>query len=141
MMDGFAFLPVADVPTGLDYLRNVRMTEGEDILVYFDSTYVNSRFRHMLRNGNNILRRTPPRLPPCDWNVFDATVNNTHKINNQREGWNNGLTHLVAHHHSHIWKLIKRIEREERFAATAIAQNEIGNSQPRKKKRVYGQLQ
>ncbi|KAH3849519.1 hypothetical protein DPMN_091922 [Dreissena polymorpha] len=69
------------------------MPEGEDILDYFDATYVNGRFRNVLRNGINILCRTPPRFPPCDWNMFDATVNNTQRTNNQCEGWNNRFTH------------------------------------------------
>ncbi|KAH3698685.1 hypothetical protein DPMN_086268 [Dreissena polymorpha] len=60
MLDVLACLPVEDVPAGLVYLTTVCMPEGGDILDNFDSTYVNGRFRNVLRNGNHILRRTPP---------------------------------------------------------------------------------
>ena len=141
MLDGLAFLPVRDVAARMEYIQTLDAPNSEELVTYFDTTYVARRYRNILRNGWNIIRRTPAGFPPPDWNVHDATVSDAQRTNNQCEGWNNRFTHLVGHHHPHIWKLIKFLKLEERSAATAIAQHQIGNLQPRKKHRKYVNLQ
>lgn len=141
MLDGLAFLPVADVEAGMGVVRNQAMPVAEEVVDYFDPTYVTGRYRKLIRNGNNVLRRTPPRFIPADWNVHEATINNEQRTNNQCEGWNNRFSHLVGHQHPHIWKLIKCLRMEERAASASVDQQEIGNFQPRKRRRVFVTLQ
>ena len=38
MLDGLAFLPLSDVPAGMDYLKE-HTPDGLEPLDYFDSTY------------------------------------------------------------------------------------------------------
>ena len=51
MLDGLAFLPVADVAAGMQYLTaHIPDCEGmTDLLTYFDSTYVNSTVKMINR--------------------------------------------------------------------------------------------
>jgi MULE transposase domain len=67
MLDGLAFLPEHQVTTGMEFLRT-RIPDGlEELVDYFDATYVSGTYRQ--RNLQNIengirLRHTPPRFPP-----------------------------------------------------------------------------
>ncbi|XP_042143566.1 uncharacterized protein LOC121833919 [Ixodes scapularis] len=45
MLDGLAFLPPDLVPVGLDYIRGQAPTDLDDLIDYFDATYVNGTFR------------------------------------------------------------------------------------------------
>lgn len=40
MLDGLAFLPLEYIFKGMDYLKTIVPTEGEELLHYFDTTYV-----------------------------------------------------------------------------------------------------
>ncbi|KAH3741657.1 hypothetical protein DPMN_048382 [Dreissena polymorpha] len=50
MLDGLAFLPVADVKEGMQVLQESIPDGLESLFEYFDSTYVNGtyRFDHIL---------------------------------------------------------------------------------------------
>ena len=113
---------------------------AEDLLNYFDSIYVSGTLRIVQRNGNNIVRHTPPLFPKELWNVCQATVNEP-RTNNQCEGWNTRFLYLVGQHHPSIWKIIKSIKLEERMVATSMAQHEVGNLNARKRSRYYVELQ
>jgi len=41
MLDGLAFLPLEHVFERMAYLKTIVSPEGEDLLNYFDATYVN----------------------------------------------------------------------------------------------------
>ena len=125
MLDALAFLPVQDVPLGMDHLKTLYIQHTAEIIDYFDSTYVSGRFQNNVRNELNIIRRTPARFPPQEWNVNETTLNNGQRTNNQCEGWNNRFTHLVGHQHPHIWKLIKFLKLEKR---TNVGKNAIGKN-------------
>ena len=45
MLNGLAFLPLAEVPAGMTHLRNVAPVELADLVDYFDATFVTSRYR------------------------------------------------------------------------------------------------
>jgi len=57
---------------------------------YFDTTYVNGRYRNKKNvELKYILTRTPPLFPPSIWNVFELTkagIGRTNKTNNISEG-------------------------------------------------------
>lgn len=40
ILDGLAFLPLAEVTAGMAYLRNISPDELVDLVDYFDATYV-----------------------------------------------------------------------------------------------------
>jgi len=70
------------------------MPEALDILNYFDTTYVNGSLRPMRRlpTGNGLtirLRLLPPTFPPITWNVHDASLTGSSRINNVCESENN----------------------------------------------------
>jgi len=50
---------------GMAYLKNIVPEDAETLLIYFDTTYVNGKYRHV-RNENNriVLRNCPPIFPP-----------------------------------------------------------------------------
>ena len=65
MMDGLAFLPTDEVGEGMKFLKENAPTGCEELLQYFDATYVSGSFRqirHPLCDGNALLRLR--RMPP-----------------------------------------------------------------------------
>ena len=54
MLDGFAFLPVDDVPAGMAHMRTLVPNGADHLIDYFDATYVTGRYRQARRqvNGN-----------------------------------------------------------------------------------------
>ena len=55
MMDGLGFLPVDEVENGMSFLRENCYPGAEELLDYFDATYVSCIFRKIFRK---ILRLT-----------------------------------------------------------------------------------
>ena len=47
MLDGLAFLPVADVPEGLKYLKEHTPEGLEPLIDYFDATYISGSYRRI----------------------------------------------------------------------------------------------
>ena len=118
MLDGLAFLPVADVPAGMKFLRaNVPDLAGDhqklmDLINYFDDTYVSGSLHVVKRQTNRPtlrLRRNPPLYPVDRWNVYDATLTTGIRTNNECESWNNGFQHLVGHAHPSVWIVIESL--------------------------------
>ncbi len=80
--------------------ENFYNQDADQILTYFDTTYVNGRYR----NKENvelkyIFTRTPPLFPPSTWNVFELTKAGIGRTNNISEGWNNKFATLVRINH------------------------------------------
>ena len=78
--------------------------EADELLDYFDSTYISGRLRQQKPAQNQavrlVLRRSPPMFPPAIWNVHDATVN--------------------------IWRVIEWCQKEEATVRTIIQQDAVG---------------
>lgn len=55
MIDGLAFLPIEFVEDGMSHLKNIAPFGAEDLLLYFDHTYVNGKFRPGKPRKNNII--------------------------------------------------------------------------------------
>ena len=101
MLDGLAFLPIADLPEGIAYIRSViteEPAETEELVDYIETTYVTGTYRPVQRNGEQRLtmRRVPPMFPPSIWSVHSATVDSDPRTNNVGEGWNNKFFTLVG---------------------------------------------
>ena len=96
MLDGLAFLPLSDVTEGMQYLRNLDEEYTDDLLDYFDHTYVSGSFRRIQRPAlpgedqpTIRLRKMPPLFPPQMWNVHNATLRGDAHTNNLCETWSN----------------------------------------------------
>ena len=101
MLDGLAFLPIADLPEGIAYIRSViteELAETEELVDNFETTYVTGTYRPVQRNGEQRLtmRRVPPMFPPSIWSVHSATVDSDPRTNYVGEGWNNKFFTLVG---------------------------------------------
>jgi hypothetical protein len=80
------------------------------------------------------LRNCPPLFLPDQWNVYDITINDNDRTNNQTEGWNNRFARLVSHKHPSIWVLISKMRLEVSADETKLAQQALGTLKPKKKK-------
>lgn len=72
MLDGLAFLKMDDVPEGMDFIRQNVPDGLDDLVDYFDSTYVTGSYRRVrgpAADGPVRIRRVPPRFPALIWNV------------------------------------------------------------------------
>jgi len=89
-IDGLAFLPIDDIPEGVMYICHNTAHGAEDLVDYFDQTYVTGTFRRAgvpqeCLDGVAIvhMRRVPLRYPPALWNVHQATLDGEPRTNNQ----------------------------------------------------------
>ncbi|XP_016657784.1 uncharacterized protein LOC107883002 [Acyrthosiphon pisum] len=112
MITGLAFLPVNYVKKGMDILyEKFQNQDADQILTYFDTTYVNGRYRNKKNvELKYILTRTAPLFPPSIWNVFELTKAGIGRTNNISEGWNNKFTTLVRINHLNIWLFIEALQ-------------------------------
>lgn len=151
MIDALAFLPLEDVDEGMRYLKTVipqDPPEAEELLMYFDCTYVIGSFRLIQQpvamSSDALMplrmRHVPPMFAPHLWNVHDATMNNNARTNNICEGWNNKFFNLVGHYHPSVWRVIEWFQREEATVSTIIQQDAVGNAPQRRVRRRYVQL-
>jgi len=141
MLDGLAFLPLNQVPAGMHLLRNIAPDEAEDLVNYFDTTYVSGRYRQRLDNGHINIRRAPALFPPELWNQHESTLNGDPRTNNICESWNHRFQHLVGYYHPDIWRCVEWFRLEEASDATTIAQNAVGNMPRRRVRREFVLMQ
>jgi hypothetical protein len=95
-------------------VRQIAPPEANDLVDYFDNTYVLGIYQNEHgRNGAVRLRRVPPAFPPRLWNVHEATVNEDPRTNNVSKAWNNKFAHMFRHQHPTVWKCIKALQIEE----------------------------
>ena len=107
MLDALAFLPVSDIPEAMEHLRQNTPEGFDDLLSYFDSTYVSGPCRSIrcLPSARQPsvqrvrVRRLPPQFPPSTWNVFEATLAKEPRTNNETEAWNHAFAQQIGHSH------------------------------------------
>ncbi|KAG7166465.1 putative Inosine-5'-monophosphate dehydrogenase 1b-like 13, partial [Homarus americanus] len=112
-----------------------------ELVDYFDATYVSGTFRRVQAppaNPNNPLppvrlRHRPPVFPPAVWNVFESTITRGDRTNNICEDWNNSFRSLIGHQHPSIWTVIEAFRKDQALAAITMLQDQIGE---RPQKRV-----
>jgi len=93
MLDGLAFLTESEVPAGMGYLRGVApaLNGVTQLWDYFDAT--NSTARLSASSGRQMssravrLRRILPASPPEKWNVYEATLTDSRRTNDECERW------------------------------------------------------
>ena len=145
MLDGLAFLPPAEVQEGMQHLHSIKPDnppEVDDLLTYFDRTYVSGHYRQCHGQGLTInMRRVPPMFPPEVWNVHDAVLNNAPCTNNICEGWNNKFFNLVGTHHPSVWRVVEWFKKEEATVQTILAQDAVGNPPVKKVRKKFVNMQ
>ncbi|KAL8614049.1 hypothetical protein ACOMHN_023284 [Nucella lapillus] len=148
MLDALAFLPVDEVPTGMEYLRDNTPDGAEELLEYFEATYVRGTFRQVQLPAANDdapapvrVRRIPPLFPPGLWNVHEATMRDGNRTNNQCEAWNLGFSHLVGHNHPSLWTLINALQKDYALVCTSLLQDARGEPPRKRVKRSSKDLQ
>ena len=129
MLDGLAFLPVDEVKVGLVYPMENASDDANNLIDYFNSTYVNGHFRTISRpmtsgemSSQVKLRHIPPRYPPHLWNMYDATLAGDDRTNNICESWNHGFNSAVGHRHPSLWRLITHLKEDEAQVRLEILQ-------------------
>jgi len=135
MLNGLALLPLDDVSTGMQYLRDNTPEGLEDLIVYYDSTYVSGTYRRIQPPANDpdgplppvVLCHWPPTFPPHVWNVFQITVDGGDCTNNLCKGWNNSFCTLIGHKHPSIWTLIAGLQQDQAMVVTYVVQDNIGD--------------
>ena len=131
MIAATAFLPPADVIQGFDDLcdeiRNLYQAEADDLLEYFEDTYI-GRFR---RNAP----RRPPLFPIVLWNMYHRTDDELPRTNNSVEGWHRGFQSHVTACHPIFWKFLDILKREEGLVRVSILQHLGGHPPPPQRRR------
>lgn len=60
MVDSLAFLLLERVHEGMDFLRQTSISEANELLSYFDTTYVNGSYKRVGAGMNIKLRKISP---------------------------------------------------------------------------------
>ena len=149
MLDGLALLTLADVPAGMAHLRANTPQHLDDVVDYFDATYVTGRHRVIQPPAVNAvaplpparIRRQPPLFAPDVWNVHVATVTGADRTNNMCESWNSAFQRLVGHQHPGVWTLVRCLRKDAAVVSTLIVQESRGMPPRKRQKRVYVELQ
>jgi len=112
--------------SGIGYLRDNVPDGLEELLVYFDSTYISGTCRSIrcTTTGQQSslrlrLRRQTPQLP-ITWNVFDATVSHQQRTNNDTEAWNYAFAGQVGHSHPSLYRLIDNLRKDNALVVVAL---------------------
>lgn len=116
------------VKDGMAHLKNIIPDHANELVDYFDKTYVNGTYRQIgIPGETNIrFRNCPPLFPLEQWNTHDLTLADSDRTNNQTEGWNNRFSRLVGHKHPSIWVLITKMRLEVATDETKLAQQSLG---------------
>lgn len=120
MTAALAFVPISDVRTVFQLLRDECPDEYLPVLQYFGDTYVLRRQR--TRRGH----WTEPRYPPNLWNQYDAALNRSHKTNNISEGWHSRFNLVVGKHHPDLYSAVIEFQKEQAFTESNIAELALG---------------
>ena len=68
----------------------------------------------------------PPKFAVTEWNVYERTLSDMPRTNNNLEGFHNGLQKSVAQTHPNLWTLVSGLMKEESLARAKLAQYEQG---------------
>lgn len=126
-LTSLAFLPINDVQSGFDHLRQNAPDATDDILAYLQRTYVQGRLiSHQSDDVRIHVHRVPPLFDISSWNVHTATLEGDDRTNNICEGWNNSFRNLVGHKHPSIWKLLEGFTRDCSLSLATMVRIENG---------------
>ena len=134
--------------SGIGYLRDNVPDGLEELLVYFDSTYISGTCRSIrcTTTGQQSslrlrLRRQTPQFPPITWNVFDATVSHQQRTNNDTEAWNHAFARQVGHSHPSLYRLIDNLRKDNALVVVALEAESRGQPPRKRVRRATRDLQ
>lgn len=134
MLNGLAFLPPEDIPKAMDFLIKIMPDRANDLVSYFDKTFVHGRRRCPKK-------RIPPLFPPMVWSVHNVILNDCDQFKNQIEGWNYRYSKLNSQSQStSIWQLIDKMHLEVLVDESIIKESEQGRSPTLKRKKIVNDL-
>lgn len=147
-MIALAYLPINDVITGFDLVAADFDDDGDDLLDYFEKTWIGEP----KRRGKSDLKekkiktkfivgagRKKPIFDHSLWNVYDRVIADLPRSNNSVEGWHKAFATRVTVAHPTIKKLTEKIIREQSRFEVDIAQILQGR-QPKPRKACYIKL-
>lgn len=121
-----AFLPADQIPKAFDGLKSKFPPETEDLLRWFEETYIAGKKR---KRSNNIDVRTEALFPPKIWSVYDSVLENIPRTQNIVESWHNRWLHLVGPH-AGVYALIEQFRKEENQVRCKIERALAGILEP-----------
>ena len=98
--------------------------EAEDVLEYFESTWIGRSHRGGRRNSKFALAM---------WNCYEAATKSMPKTNNSLEGWRIGFEATLHRVHSHIFKFLGALHREQNLIEASSEQVIASNPLPKKR--------
>ena len=127
-MNALAFLPSADVPIGMESLKQSAPENALPFVEYVENAFVNGRKR---RNG----RRSKPIFAVPEWNVYELTLDEKERTINSVEAWHRRFGVLVRSH-SNLYNVLDALRKEEQVIKTRISQLTVGASPKKKNTKV-----
>ena len=134
MVACLAFVPTLDVPQAsydldADIHLNYNNHNGVDaVLDYVEDTYIGRRRRWRPRDI--------PMFPVQIWNMYDRTVAQLPRTNNNIEGWHRRFQTTCGCAHPNIWKFINILQNQGSLIHAEI-QQALGGHAALPQKRVY----
>jgi hypothetical protein len=123
-----AFLQPSEViPAWIEMIQDFP-PEADELVQWFDETYIRGRVRKVLR-GQQI--RSSPLFPPALWSVNARVELGIPRTQNSVEAWHRRLGELVGAAHVGVFKMIKEIKKEQQNTEGQIEC--IIRGEPRKK--------
>jgi len=129
-----AFLPANDIPQAFDQIKITFPAEANEIVEWFEENYVHGRPRRSLRAG--VVVRSPPLFPPAFWSVIDNMEYTFPRTQNSVEAWHRRWDTLVGSAHIGIFKIIKKLQKEQNQVELEIEANVRGAPRPPQKRQV-----
>ena len=87
------------------------------------------------------IRRQPPLFPPETWNVFNATVSNTQRTNNETEAWNNAFAQQIGYSHPSLYRLLDNLSKDTALVHIALEAEARGQPARKRVRRATRELQ
>ncbi|CAG7729356.1 unnamed protein product [Allacma fusca] len=99
----------------------------EEFVQYFEETWIGTP----ARRGTWRSSRFEPQL----WNMYHSVLTDTHRTNNNIEGWHSRFESLIGAHHPMIWKFIQVLQKEQNVTRAKTIQFLAGAEPPPSKKK------
>ena len=125
MLPAIAFCPVADVVDAFETLAEDIGDDYQGLLDYFEDTYIGRPGRRQRRD---------PRFSHDMWNVYQRTLQELPRTNNNIEGWHRGFQSLIGSCHPNIWTFLGKLKRQESPHHVQLTQILAGDVIPHRKK-------
>ncbi|XP_073417134.1 uncharacterized protein [Dendrobates tinctorius] len=120
MIPALAFLPPQNVVQSFEELVEDPDFPQEAILIasYFEDSYIG----RMNRRG-----RQAPLFPVQFWNVYERTLNDQQRTNNDVEGWHRSFRETCGTHFQNIYRFINCLKHQQELHSFEIIQKIAGN--------------